>query len=142
MALFHMNCMVPVSVSSEKCLWTPTIPDAKGAFCCTAVDENHIAHEFKKRSDLNTLKGIDTAPLIFYVSDSETFFVRYQELYFKGENFLDAVDTAFKIIAIFKVPLPLDSSKIWHFLNAVFFKIQLSDAPTSEFISKISTLNY
>lgn len=142
MALFHMECLIPVSVSTKKSTWTPAIVDSRNAFCCTVAELKDIQQKVDQRRDILQLKGMEDHPRIFYVSSQDEYFVQFQRMVYPAENFVDAMDSAFKIIANYHIALPQDSSKIWHFLNIIFYKVKLPSEPTSELISKMSALKF
>ncbi len=143
MGLFHLSCMVPLRTKTKKKTWTPTIIESKDGFCVTVKRSAAIDTEVKKRILTCEIKGMKDHPMIFHVADNQEYIVRYGSFSYKSKNgFIDAVDTAFKMCAMFEIPFPDDSSKIWHFFNELFYKINLEEKANAAFTSQLSSFEF
>lgn len=87
-------------------------------------------------------KNIEAHPIIFGVNcDSEVrYVVVLREFRFHFNDFLSALDAAFKIFNFFNIAFPPESLKFWSIINALFYKAN-NDVPiTGKSYSVVQTL--
>lgn len=79
-------------------------------------------------------------PLIVVIGNKinpKDFFVYLNNKYIICQNFLEAVDTCFKVFHLFNLEYPSVSSNVWLFLQKFFYKINLS---SDKKVPKVSNL--
>lgn len=99
-----------------------------------------MEREVRVRRKMCLLKGINNHPMIFGIGNMSTpgeisaFYVVVLDVSFHFKSLLEAIDTAFKMFNIFSIQYPPESSKVWSFLNEVFYQIESRGSPTIESI--------
>lgn len=137
MALHNLSFTVPTRVKCNNQLWTPTISESQDAFLLKVKHSNTIVKEMKKVKIICETRGIAKHPVIFEVDHSEKteYFVAVYETIYQCPSLIAAVDTAFKLFVMWKIPFPPQCVKVWLFLNQIFYKINLPQQPNFKMVS-------
>lgn len=139
MALHNVSYLIPTRVSTKKKTWLPTIVDSKDAFLkLVANGLKGIEKQLKIRKVRCEEKGMEEHLLILESTMNE-YFMGVGATIYECPSFIDALDAAFKFFVVFKINFPPDCSKIWHFLNQIFYKIDLPQKPSANIISALNS---
>lgn len=129
----------------EKKIWKVSIGDAWNAFAFEVETVADIQTAINQRKTFCTEHKINIQPYIGIIgidSDKPQFCVVFDSLMYVFENFLNALDTCFKIFFVLNLDYPFECSKLWIFMQKFFFNISLStDELTSDIIDFITFLN-
>lgn len=151
MALHHVSCLIPAKVTTKKKTWTPSIVCSEEAFLKIVSNRTEVATEMKIRNDFCTERSIPYHPVLFECpkksedlddtegSDANNYLIGICDTIYECDSLIDAVDSAFKMFAILKIPFPPECKKIWLFLNEIFYKIQLQQQPTYNLVSSLNS---
>lgn len=140
-ALHHLNYIMPSRVVVKNKAWTPTVADSKNAFFNMVKNEHSIIAKMNSRKIACNEKKIQEHPMIFEfeVSKNVEYRVGLGDATYECESFIDAVEAAFKCFVTFKIPFPPECANLWHFLNQIFYKIDLHQKPSAKMISILNS---
>ncbi len=72
-------------------------------------------------------KEIPYFPIIFGIGEDERnmskFVVALHDVYYSFDNFIDAMDAAFKCFVFYRINYPPQVKRFWTLINALFYKI-------------------
>lgn len=143
MALHHLSYTVPTKVSIEKknVSWTPTIPDSKDSFLMVVKNSAEMDKFLKSQYKLCELKNIKQHPIIFELKNSKEikYIIAVGNTTYESASLIDAVDEAFKIFVMLKIPFPPQCDRVWLFLNELFYKIALEQRANAKMISMLNS---
>lgn len=138
MAMHHLSFLTPVKVTNNV-TWTPSIVQSKESFFKTIKNEQQITAEMGIRRSQREKKEILPHPMIFEILNKGKYVVAIGETFYDCTSFIDAVDAAFKIYVILNIPFSPECSKVWRFLNEIFYKLDLELTPDPKLMSMVSS---
>lgn len=101
----------------------------------------HINEAHQLEEKLNAIYGKKIQPLIICqglsIYDFKEIFVYFDNIKYKSENFISALDTCFKIINLFNLNYPIQSKNVWLFIQYYFYNIKFLN---DNFNSAITTM--
>lgn len=107
--------------------------------------ENDLVRKIEERALFYKNLNIGVQPYIIAVGknifDPTTYFVIVDNLTFKFENFVKALDICFKAHTVFNVKFAFESMNVWIFIQKYFYDLNFkSDSFSTDVISLISDL--
>ncbi|XP_037033372.1 uncharacterized protein LOC119072298 [Bradysia coprophila] len=145
MALHQLSYTVPAHTTSEKnkhkITWAPTIPESKDAFLVVVNDSEELDKRLKLQYRLCELKNFKIHPVIFVMgkANNTRYVIALGSIRYECESLIDAVDDAFKIYVMMKIPFPPQCARVWLFLNELFYKIDLEQKPSAKIMSMLDS---
>lgn len=97
--------------------------------------------ELARLNKQNTKRGVPDYPVIVVVGEdvkgANQFIVCFNDIAYKAETFLKAVDITFKIYKAYGIAFPLEATGPWQFIATYFYDF---DLPEDRYKAKTLTL--
>lgn len=134
---FLLHALLPPNVrhfknfEGAKGITKSTIKDSQDSFILHSLSQNDVD---KRLSDLTTsasVKGEKLQPIIIAVGTDilkiTQFYIYYDDIKYKFNNFVAALDCCFKIFHILNLKYPKSSQSVWIFIQKFFYNIHLKE---------------
>lgn len=107
--------------------WRPSIAASQDSFLIHIVSEADVLPTIEKRANMYSEMGLSCQPYIIAVGRSllelKFFFVVLDNILYKFESFLKALDACFKIHMVLNLNYAVESELVWSFIQKFFFDI-------------------
>lgn len=132
---------IAINKENKKNYWRPTINNSQDSFILHVKTENDVLHAAELRSKMYKEMGLGCQPYVIAVGTEikslECFFVVLENILYKFDSALKAVDTCFKIFNVLNIMYPLESELVWIFIENFFYKISNTKSKLSPTVSCI-----
>lgn len=142
MALHNLSYTVPAVTSKTSVKWTPCIPESKDSMLIEVNNSTEISKRLKFLYGLCERKNFRKHPVIFIIKKSKepsSYVIAFEDIRYTCDSLISAVDDAFKIYVMMKVPFPPQCVRVWVFINELFYKVALEEKPNAKIISMLDS---
>lgn len=113
--------------SKKRKFFKPTIKDSQQALVLFVSHANDFNPTLDRLASKVREQGQSLQPLVVFCSYDNSFIVYYNEIKYKFDSLLPALDTCFKIFFVLNLKYPVSCRAVWLFIQKYFF-----DIPTKE----------
>lgn len=133
------------SDKKKKNIWRPSIAASQDSFFCQINTINDLDRKVQQKNDQSAKLGLSQQPYVIGVGEIsaiETYYVIIDEIRYKFDNFVKALDICFKSHYVLNIDYSKESQLIWLFIQIYFFNIRhANDKTSTSLISLIAELN-
>lgn len=118
---------------NKKQFWKPSIGDSISSFVLEVASHDAIESSLQKIKSKYAEYNLNLQPLILIVGQEGTqkeFVTVFDGIFYKFQHFLSAVDCCFKLFFVFNVKYPMESMKVWIFIQQYFYNIATQFDPS------------
>lgn len=103
--------------------WKPTISMSQQSFMRTVNGQQVMISDMKKRNMFCKKYGMSNHPVIFEIATcmGTRYNVCIKDVCYKVESLVEGVAVAYKIFKILNIDFPLESKKVWKFIEHIFY---------------------
>lgn len=134
------NCRIKKTDGS---IWKPSIIDSQYSQFLFISSVSDIQRKVAERNEKYALVGLKVQPFIIIVENDGNnleYFVWFETIIHKFENFLKSVDFCFKTFHCFNFHYPKECELVWTFIQKFFFEIETAfDISCPHLLTFIST---
>lgn len=107
-------------------VWKPTIIDAMDSICMEINSVTEMNEIISKKRVKYSNFSLKLQPIIFKLNNQENyaFQVIYDNIIYSFNNFIVAFDTCFKIFITLNLDFPVESKKVFYFIQKYFYDIK------------------
>lgn len=121
--------MEPASIMlPNKKRFRPTIPSSKDRLLKLVDDISQTDAQLKLFYLDRQRKKLKIYPIIFGIAENydlvSKFLLKYNDICYEFDSFVEALDAAFKFYIFFKLPFSPEHKRLWVLLNGLFYKIE------------------
>lgn len=109
--------------SSKKKITKSTIKDSQDSFLIRIASINNFNNSIDKQANNLKNKKLTLQPLIVYNSGEKEYYVYFDDIKYKFNSFLPALDCCFKLFYVLNLKYPECSKSVWIFIQKYLFGI-------------------
>lgn len=117
------NSREDTSQNKKRRICKSTIKDSQQTLLLKINSPNDFYPEIDKLAAKLRERGQTLQPLIVFDTANSDFIVYYDDIKYKFNHFLPALDTCFKIFFVFNLEYPECCKSVWLFIQQFFFEI-------------------